>query len=630
MCGICGVLNLDSRRPADRTRVAAMCEALRHRGPDEEGSHVDGEVALGIRRLKVIDLDTGSQPLHNEDRTVWVVFNGEIYNFRALRKELESKGHEFHTRTDGETIVHLYEEHGEECMTRLRGMFAFAVWDSRRRRLMLVRDRVGVKQLYYSYSEDALAFGSEIKCLLQGPSRGGSIDLRALHDFLVYRYVAGERTIFESIKRLPPAHRLVHENGSSRVERYWKLDPRPRETADEAEVVGEFRRRFEEAVRIRMISDVPLGAFLSGGIDSSAVVGIMAQSSTEPVKTFTIGYEAEGVYYDERRYARLVAERFGTDHHELVVRPQVEDVMPKIIRAFDEPFGDSSVIPNWFVSKHTREHVTVALSGLGGDEVAAGYERYLGGVLSERVRRVPGHGTLGRWIQRLPDSRDGSLAVDRVKRFFAGLEYDFPERYRRYVSTFTREEVSALLAPDLRERARGEPYEDPLEVAGRDLVGYDVLSRMTFLDIRTYLPDDLLVLADRLSMAHSLEARVPFVDHELLEFVATIPSRIKLRGTEKKHLLRAAFKDLLPPEILRRKKIGFSIPLAVWFRGSLRSYLMDWLGEARMARLGYFDVAAVSRLIAEHVSRRHNHENKLWVLLMFSLWHDAYVEKRAG
>lgn len=627
MCGIAGILNFQSGAPIDGSLLAAMADAIRHRGPDEEGYYADGEVGLAARRLKIIDLATGRQPIRNEDGTVWAVFNGEIYNYRDLRTSLRAGGHHFYTDTDTETIVHLYEDHGLDCVTHLRGMFAFALWDARRKRLLLARDRVGEKQLYYAITDGSVVFGSEIKCLLKNPAQKRAIDSVALRDYLTYLYVQGERTIFEGIRRLPPGHVLVCENGHTSVRRYWDLRPRPHRGAREEDIVAEFRERFAEAVRLRLVSDVPLGAFLSGGIDSSAVVAMMARASSAPVKTFTVGYDADGIAYDERRYARLVAERYGTDHHEFVVRPEVEEVIPAIVQAFDEPFADSSAIPNYYIAKLTRQHVTVALSGLGGDEVGAGYERYFGTLLAEAYRKVPAllrEHVIAPLVRSLPDSRSGRLTVDRAKRFVDGAGLDFSDRYRRYLSAFSREEIGRLLHRDLN--GAGEAVPDEVARLLESLPASDPLGRMIFTDLVTYLPDDLLVLSDRMSMAHSIELRAPFLDHELLEFAATIPSRLKLRGWTKKYLLKRAFEPLLPGVILRRGKKGFSVPLAVWLRGSLRPFLLDWLGESRIRRIGLFDERTVSTLVREHLDRRHNHENKLWALLVFSIWHRLYME----
>jgi len=628
MCGICGITNFDPQMPVDRKLLQAMCDVIRHRGPDEEGFYNNGNIGLGSRRLKIIDLSTGQQPIHNEDKTVWIVFNGEIYNYRELRAQLVDKGHQFYTQTDTESIVHLYEEYGERCVDWLRGIFAFAIWDVKKKKLMLARDRVGVKQLYYRIGPGSLSFGSEIKCLLQDPSQKRSIDLMALRDFFTYLYIPGKQTIFEKIYRLPPAHLLICQNGRCSVTRYWELHPRPHQIGSEDDLMEEFRCRFREAVKLRMVSDVPLGAFLSGGIDSSAVVAEMADLSSSPVKTFTIGYEAEGISFGP--YARLIAERFGTDHHELVVNPQIEDIIPTIIRSFDEPFGDSSAIPNYYISKLTREHVTVALSGLGGDEVGGGYERYLGVLVAEYYKKIPKgirEGLIGNLIKRLPDSKQGGLTIDRAKRFIAGIDCDLQERYHRYVSTFAPKELDQLFRYGMYQESKYGPFENGFAQNIRMLSTQDPLTQMIFMDFAMYLPDDLLVLTDRLSMAHSLETRVPFLDHRLLEFVATIPSNLKIRGWTKKYLLKKAFAPILPREVLWRRKKGFSVPLAVWFRGALRPFLLDWLSEVRIKRLGFFNEKMVSTLIQEHLACRHNHENKLWALLIFSIWYELYMER---
>ncbi|HEU5322138.1 MAG TPA: asparagine synthase (glutamine-hydrolyzing), partial [Methylomirabilota bacterium] len=590
----------------------------------EEGFHVDGQVGLGVRRLRIIDLATGQQPIHNEDKTVWVVFNGEIYNYRELRRRLEAAGHHFYTRSDTETIVHLYEEHGDDCVRELRGMFTFALWDVRRRRLLLARDRAGEKQLYYTVRDGALVFGSEIKCLLQDPGAAPPLDGAALRDYFTYLYIPGEQTIFAGIRRLAAGHRLVWEGGRCATAPYWRLTPAPRAAAAETEVVDEFARRFREAVEMRLVSEVSLGAFLSGGIDSSAVVGVMAGLSAQPVKTFTIGYEGEGIAYDERAFARVVAERFATDHHEFVVAPRIAEIVPDVVRAFDEPFADSSAIPNHYIAKLTRQHVTVALSGVGGDEVGGGYERYLGVLMAEHYARLPRalrDGVIAPLVRRLPDPRGGTLTMDRLKRFVAGADGDVLARYERYVSAFTAAERRALFVPGA---AAGEDGPSALARSFAGLAAHDPLTRMTFSDLAMYLPDDLLVLTDRLSMAHSLEVRAPFLDHELLEFVATIPASLKIRGWTKKYLLKRAFAPLLPAHILHRKKKGFSIPLAAWFRGPLRSFLLDGLAAPRLKRLGLFDERWVARLVDEHLACRQNHENKLWALLVFTVWHDLY------
>jgi asparagine synthase (glutamine-hydrolysing) len=608
-----------------------MCDVIHHRGPDEEGFYVNGDIGLGIRRLKIIDLATGQQPIHNEDRSVWIVFNGEIYNYKELRVALQKKGHCFYTQTDTEVIVHLYEEQGDECANSLRGMFAFALWDVRSRRLLLARDRLGIKQLYYTINHGALYVGSEIKCLLSVPEIQRTIDPEAMAAYFRYLYIPGERTIFAGITRLPAGHRLICENGKVRRERFWSLNPAPLKNLREEEAVAVFREKFDEAVRIRLVSDVPLGAFLSGGIDSGAVVGVMAQYSSRPVQTFTIGYEEQEGVYDERKEARVIAERFGTDHHEFVVKPDVQEIIPAVIQAFDEPFADASAIPNYYISKLTRDHVTVALSGLGGDEIAAGYERYAGVLLAERYRLVPRairEGLVAPLVRSLPDSARGAWWVDRAKRFVEGIDCEPAERYEQYVSAFAPDELQEFLHPiaDGRDIFNGNGKVGEVGKTFRSLVGLDPLTQMLFTDLAVYIPDDLLLLTDRLSMAHSLEVRVPFLDHELIEYTATLPPELKLRGFTKKYLFKRAFADLLPRETLWRKKKGFSLPLSVWFRHHLRDYLTDWLAPSMVRRLGLFDEGVVARLLDEHLRGRHNYERQLWALLVFVIWHHLYVD----
>lgn len=630
MCGISGILDLRGEPLGDRGALQSMTDVIRHRGPDEEGFYLEGEIGLGIRRLKVIDLSTGRQPIRNEDGTVWTVFNGEIYNYRDLRALMEQKGHRYTTQTDTESIVHLYEEYGLECVQKLRGMFGVAIWDVRRKRLVLIRDRVGVKQLYYAVGPRTLRFGSEIKCLLQDPTQARSLDADAIDDFFRYGYISGDRTIFRGIRRLLPGEMLVAEQGKWSRSRYWELMPQPREDRTEPEIIEEFRAQFREAVRLRLVSDVPVGAFLSGGIDSSAIVAEMAALSPRPVKTFTIGYGDEGAFYDERPYARLVADRFGTEHHEVILGPPNGDMLSAIVRSFDEPFGDSSAIPNYVVSKLAREHVTVALSGVGGDEVGAGYERYVGVLLAERYQALPRvvrERIIRPLVEHLPDSKRGWPVIDRAKRFVAGAEGSVQERYHNYASVYGADEIHKLLHRDGREGGGARVSETAFAQAFSRTGSHDPLTQMMFCDLAVYLPDDLLVLSDRLSMAHSLEVRAPFIDQHLLEFSATIPSHMKMRGLTKKYLLKKAFAPILPASILSRKKRGFSVPLAAWLRGALRPVLVEWLSETRVKRLGVLNERYVANLVSEHLTCRHNHENKLWLLLMFSMWHQMYLER---
>ena len=628
MCGITGILNLDEGPPISRPILAEMNRVITHRGPDEDGFHVEaGRVGLAMRRLKIIDLQTGAQPIANEDSTVWVTFNGEIYNYKELGRELEARGHRFRTRSDTEVIVHAYEEYGTACVERLRGMFTIALWDSTRRRLMLARDRVGVKQLFYTVVGNQLLWGSELKCLLSNPNVERRLSPAGLNHFLAYLYVPAPLTIFAGIEELEPAHTLVVENGAIRLERYWDLEYRIDRDRSDADTIAGFRALLDESVAMRMVADVPLGAFLSGGIDSGAVVALMSQHASGPVKTFSIGYEDGGEHFDERPFAREVAARYGTDHHEFVVRPNLAAVIPELIRAFDQPFADSSAIPNWYLSQMTREHVTVALSGLGGDEVAAGYERYRGAVLAEQVRKLPAplRKLFGTLAEGLPDSRRGSHLAGRLKRFARTLDLEFDERYLALITAFQLKERAELLAPDLLASieldAPAALYRRALEPAA----AADPLHRALFADLKLYLPGDLLTLTDRMSMAHALEVRVPYLDHRLLEYAATIPPRLKLKGMERKYLLKRAVADLLPAAVLDRRKMGFSVPLTVWFRAELRSFVEDVLAESAVREVGVFHYPAVRRLLDEHFTLRANHDNQIWALLTFMLWHRAYL-----
>ena len=628
MCGITGILNLDEGPPISRPILAEMNRVITHRGPDEDGFHVEaGRVGLAMRRLKIIDLQTGAQPIANEDSTVWVTFNGEIYNYKELGRELEARGHRFRTRSDTEVIVHAYEEYGTACVERLRGMFTIALWDSTRRRLMLARDRVGVKQLFYTVVGNQLLWGSELKCLLSNPNVERRLSPAGLNHFLAYLYVPAPLTIFAGIEELEPAHTLVVENGAIRLERYWDLEYRIDRDRSDADTIAGFRALLDESVAMRMVADVPLGAFLSGGIDSGAVVALMSQHASGPVKTFSIGYEDGGEHFDERPFAREVAARYGTDHHEFVVRPNLAAVIPELIRAFDQPFADSSAIPNWYLSQMTREHVTVALSGLGGDEVAAGYERYRGAVLAEQVRKLPAplRKLFGTLAEGLPDSRRGSHLAGRLKRFARTLDLEFDERYLALITAFQLKERAELLAPDLLASIELDAPAALYRRALEPVAAADPLHRALFADLKLYLPGDLLTLTDRMSMAHALEVRVPYLDHRLLEYAATIPPRLKLKGMERKYLLKRAVADLLPAAVLDRRKMGFSVPLTVWFRAELRSFVEDVLAESAVREVGVFHYPAVRRLLDEHFALRANHDNQIWALLTFMLWHRAYL-----
>ena len=631
MCGIAGISYQHDGR-VDALELRRMCDVMRHRGPDDEGFHVAGPVGIGMRRLSIIDLASGHQPIHNEDKTLWVVLNGEIYNYRELREGLEAKGHRFYTHSDTETLVHLYEEYGEACVEHLNGMFCFALWDDVRKKLFIARDRAGEKQLYYAVRDGKFVFGSEIKCLLQTDVVSKDIDLAALDSYFTYLYVPAPATMFRDVRELPPAHVLVFDRDGVRTRRYWQLEFKIDRKNDSQYFVDAFRERFHQAVRARLVSDVPLGALLSGGIDSSAVVAAMSKYASGPVKTFTIGYGDEGSYYDERRYARVVADRFSTEHHEIVVQPQVVELIPQLVKAFDQPFADSSAIANYYVFRETRKHVTVVLSGLGGDEVAAGYERHLGIRLQKYYRDVPRwlrEGLVERVVNLLPDSKKGNRFIERMKRFVRAGALPSDEAYYRYVTAFDDERRMGLYSDRLRGSVRFESAKENYDqYFGRAGIG-DVLDRALYTDIMMYLPGDLLTLTDRMSMLHSIEARAPFIDHTLMEFMATVPPELKLRGFEKKHLLKRAFENILPRQILYRRKQGFTVPLTLWFRNELNPFIRSMLSKDRLERTGLFRWSSVERMLDEHMRHKENHHSRIWALLIFMVWHDLYGPNRA-
>jgi len=638
MCGICGMAGLGPAASFDEGDIVRMRDVLSHRGPDDSGCTTaefqsagrPGRVGLGHARLSIIDLDTGHQPLSNEDGSVRVVFNGEIYNFQELRADLESRGHVFRTHSDTEVIVHLYEERGVECLNALRGMFAFAVWDGPARTLFLARDRLGQKPLCYRHEENRLIFGSELKAVLQVRGVPREPSLEALHHYLTFQYVPHPMTMFEGISKLPPGHFLIWKDGRIEVKEYWRPPFRTEARLSEADYVERTRELLTESVRLRLVSDVPLGAFLSGGIDSSIVVGLMAKLSGAPVKTFSIGFEEKR--YDELEYARMVARRFGTDHKEFVVRPNAVEVIPKLVWHYDEPFADSSAIPTYYVSKITREHVKVALAGDAGDESFAGYPRYRAVKLGQWFDRLPGflrRALAGSWWERLPVSVEQKTLRRRARRLFAALNMRPRERYCRWCAIFDDSRKHRLYSDDMLARFRDVPSHAVFDAEYDKVADLDFVGQTTFVDFMRYLPDDLLVKVDIASMAHGLECRAPFLDHKFVEFVAGVPTDLKLRGLSGKYLLRKAFGDMLPAPIVRRKKMGFGVPIAEWFRGELKDYVRDVLLDSRTLQRGYFRAEAVRELVAEHVARRFDHGYRLWSLLMLELWHRRFVDEPA-
>jgi asparagine synthase (glutamine-hydrolysing) len=624
MCGITGAVGRDA---VDREALVRMTRVLRHRGPDDEGFFLNGYddgvgIALGFRRLSIIDLDTGNQPIANETGSVRLVFNGEIYNFAELREELESKGHVFSTMADTEVIVHLYEDVGLRCVERLNGMFAFALWDEERRQLLLARDRFGKKPLYYADLGHTLVFGSELKALREHPLCPHEVDTEALSQYLLLEYVPAPQSMVRGVRKLPGGHRLLWRTGHCRVERWWDLSFTPGGVKTDEEYVEEFRSHLRTAVRRRLVSDVPLGAFLSGGIDSSSVVAMMAEEiPASSVKTFTIGFGERS--FDESDYGRLVATHFGTEHHEDVFTARkMLEVLPEAVEFLDEPFADASVLPTYLLSRFTRESVTVALGGDGSDELLAGYPTFA----AERaarlycVPRVLHEGLLRPVAERLPVSTANFSFDFKLKRFLRGAGEPVEARHATWLGSFTEDEQARLLnvvPPDLFDRQR-----DILNAAPTT----SWLEQLVYLYVRTYLEDDILVKVDRASMAASLEVRAPFLDVDLVEFLGTVPARLKLRRFDTKHLLKRAMKDVLPPGIASRSKKGFGIPLAQLLKGELREQMEDELSPARIAQQGIFDGEEVQRLVAEHLEGRRDNRKQLWTLLVFQLWHRRWIE----
>lgn len=628
MCGITGIVGAQGLDERDSAALRAMCDVITHRGPDDEGQYLARNAALGIRRLSIIDLQTGHQPILNEDKSIAVVLNGELYNYLELRKDLDAKGHKFSTQGDTETIVHGYEEYGEEIVRRLRGMFCFALWDDKRQKLFLARDRVGIKQVYYAEINGKFLFGSEIKCIFSHPDSVRRINFASVASYLTFLYTPPPQTIYDGIQELLPGNFLVWEKGQTRTERYWRLEYREEKKHPESYYVEGLTSKLADAVKSHLVSDVPLGAFLSGGIDSGIVVALMSQATRSPVETFTVGFEGAYAFCDERDQARLVADRYRTHHHEFQVRPNVSEILPDIVYHLDQPLADSSAVPNYYISELARTKVTVALSGMGGDEMAGGYERYLGILLGKKFRSLPqsARRALSRGMARLPDwGGKGRVSAARMKRFAKSLELDFPSAYLSLLSTFDRQDLQDLLVGEaLAELKRFAPVE-LVSAAFRQSASSHAVHQMLSSDMNGYLPGDLLPLTDRMSMRHSLEVRVPLLDHELLEYAATIPADMKIRGMTKKFILKKVGEKLLPQAILRARKRGFSIPLDFWFREELRDFVRGVLAPSRVDGLGYFNPRTIQGLLDDHFSGRANNENKIWALLVFVLWHEQFM-----
>lgn len=629
MCGIVGICSLGGGSPVTVEALERMCGTLAHRGPDGQRVEVLPGLGLGHTRLSVIDLETGWQPIWNEDRTVVVIQNGEIYNYRELRAELRERGHVFSTDSDTEVIVHLYEELGVDCLECLRGMFAIALWDTRRKRLLLARDRLGKKPLYYARQDGALLFASETHGILANPRYTPEIDAAALHGYFTYGYIHPPRTVLRGVSKLPPAHLMVVQDGDVEIRRYWGVERTNVRGVRSREWREQLRQTLQEAVTLRLRADVPLGCFLSGGLDSSIVAALAARSLDRPLKTFSVGFE-EGAY-NELGYARLVAERYGTDHTEIVVRPNVAEELPAIVETCDEPVNDSSMVPLYVMARLARRDVTVAIGGDGGDEVFAGYHRYRtdGWVaLYQSLPRLLTDGVITPIIEALPPGPGRLSIVRRLQRIVGSPRTSPEERYARWLRAFgsvlpSDGDRTDAYTPFMRDRLAADPVEDPVVAAVAEAPGSDRLSRVQWADQVTYLPGDLLVKADRMTMAHGLELRSPLLDQEVVELAAAVPSRFMVRGTTGKHLLRSTFSDLVPSEILDRRKQGFNVPIAEWLRTDLRALATDVLADPNATVHAFLRPEYTGGLLDEHLAGE-DHSSKLWALLFLELWFRAH------
>ncbi len=639
MCGITGAVWTDSGEPLERETLQRMTDVLAHRGPDDEGvysSHLAAHtyagalagVALGFRRLSIIDVATGAQPLSNEDGSVWIVFNGEIYNYLALRKRLQGSGHQFRTSGDTETLVHLYEDEGIDFLKHLEGMFALAIWDANHRQLILARDRLGKKPLVYRQEPERLLFASELKSVLQVPGVPREIDPGAVDEYLTYQYIPHPNTIFRGIRKLPPGHYAIYRDRQLRVASYWNPDFAQEIERPAAEYKAELRSKLTSAVEKRLQSDVPLGAFLSGGVDSSIVVGLMTRLMKEPVRTFSIGFPV--AEFDETSYAREVSQRLGTLHEEFRVEPDAVEILPKLVWYYDEPFADSSAIPTYYVSKMTRQRVTVALTGDGGDELFAGYPRYRAVEIGSRFDRLP-RGLMkllaGEFWQRLPSGQRQKSYVRKFKRLVGALGRPPERRYLDWISIFNELRRAELYDEQF---IASLPDSDPFDFLARAFArsrGRDPITATSLADLVTYLPCDLMTKVDIASMANSLECRQPFLDHHVVELAAAMPRKLKYRRGRGKRILTEVFSDLLPLSVRRRPKMGFGVPLGHWFRNELRQFARDALLDSRAMNRGYFRPEVVRNMVEDHQAGRYDHSYRLWALLVFELWQREWVDQ---
>jgi len=625
MCGIVGIVRNDGN-DVDKALLSRMCTAIRHRGPDDDGFYFNAPVGLGMRRLSIIDIAGGQQPIHNQDRTAWIVFNGEIYNYLELREKLEKLGHTFYTNSDTEVVVHAYDQYGSECPKHLRGMFAFAIWDERTQELFLARDRVGKKPLLYAQVNGQLIFGSEFIALLQHPDVSREIDPHALDQYLSFMCVPAPLTAYKAIRKLEPGHTLRWRKGEIKTERYWLPDFSHKLKITEEEAGQRTVAILRDAVRVRLMSEVPLGAFLSGGIDSSAVVALMSEESSERVKTFSIGFDEQD--FSELHHARRVAEHIGAEHHEFIVKPDALEVLPLLVEHYGEPYADSSAVPTYYVARETRKHVTVALNGDGGDESFAGYERYIAMTFTERYRKVPSflrETVVKQAVNLIPTSQARSR-VASAKRMLDAVSLPRVNRYMHWVTVFNEAAKKPLYSSSFREQTRDANAFGVLNTWFSKANGASVMDTALLTDLMTYLPNDLLVKVDIASMAVSLEARSPFLDHHVIEFAASLPPEMKARRLTTKYLLKRVLRQLLPKENLDRRKMGFGVPIGHWFRGRMQPFLREVLLSERSFRRGLFQRDRIQRLVDQHVSGEYDYSHQLWTLLMLELWFQRFID----
>ena len=627
MCGICGIVNADQNNLIDEQILRDMTRVITHRGPDDDGFYINGQVGLGMRRLSIIDLVTGDQPVTNEDRTLWIVFNGEIYNYQHLYEDFAAKGHHFSTQSDTEVIVHAYEEYGVQCPEYFNGMFAFALWDAPHRRLLLARDHLGIKPLYYWLGEGSLIFGSELKSIILHPAVRREIDLEALDQFLTLEYIPTPRTIFKNIYKLPAGHRLVYQDGYHRIEKYWDipdLDP----PSDEETVKEMLVELIDNSVDLQLMSDVPLGAFLSGGIDSSSVVAAMSKASAAPVKTFSIGFD--DATYNELPYARAVAKLYGTDHTEEILDPDIVDLVERLVRHLDEPFGDFSIFPTYLVSEVARRQVKVVLSGDGGDELFGGYDTYVAQEMDRYYQYLPAgvrRNLLPGLMAKVSPRPEKKGVINKAKRFIEGAALPASLQHARWMMFISDQDRDDLYQPEIRQALDGPAAVNLLEGHFKRKSHWDSLAQQQYVDIKTYLVDDILTKVDRMSMSVSLEARVPLLDYRIVELAVNLPAKMKIRQGETKWILKKAMSERLPPDVLNKPKQGFSIPLKHWLRESLKPMMTDLLSPERVRARGYFNPDCVSGWVDEHLNGTQNHSHRLWGLMVFEIWNQQFMDR---